>query len=166
MKYVPCGFAYKVVGLTPDTSKEPVVYRDSDAADKFLEYMVEEMDFIESTFKHCEPMQMTGSDWQAFKNTKECHICNQELGQDRVRDHCHVTGKFSGAANDECNINYKLTGRIPCVLHNLKFYDSSIIMQIIGKVQGKQLKCIPNNTEKYVSFSLGCMDFIDSFQFM
>jgi hypothetical protein len=39
-------------------------------------------------------------------------------------------------------------------------------MQAIGKVQGKQLKCIPNNMEKYISFSLGCMDFIDSFQFM
>ena len=39
-------------------------------------------------------------------------------------------------------------------------------MQAIGKVQGKQLKCIPNNMEKYISFSLGCMDFIDSFLFM
>ena len=41
-----------------------------------------------------------------------------------------------------------------------------MIMQAIGKVQGKQLKCVPNNIEKYISFSLGCMDFIDSFQFM
>ena len=39
-------------------------------------------------------------------------------------------------------------------------------MQAIGKIQGMSLKCIPNNMEKYISFSLGFMDFIDSFQFM
>ncbi|XP_071152225.1 uncharacterized protein [Mytilus edulis] len=38
-KHVPCGFAYKVVGLTPETSNEPVVYRGADAADKFVECM-------------------------------------------------------------------------------------------------------------------------------
>lgn len=167
-KHIPSGFAYKVVGLTPEITKEkePVVYRGVDAADKFVECMVGEIDYIESKFKHCEPMQMTGNDWQSFKKASHCHICNQKLGQDRVRDHCHVTGKFRGAAHKDCNINYKFTGRIPCVLHNLKGYDGHLIMQAIGKVQDKQLKCIPNKMEKYVSFSLGCMDFIDSFQFM
>ena len=75
----------------------------------------------------------------------------------KVSDHCHVTGKFRGAAHNDCNINYKFTGRIPVVFHNLRGYDSHLIMQAIGKVS-KQIKCIPNN--------MGCMDFIDSFQFM
>jgi hypothetical protein len=83
-----------------------------------------------------------------------------------ARDHCHVTGKFRGAAHNECNINYKYTGRIPVIIHNARGYDTHLIMQAIGKIQGKQLKCIPNNMEKYILFSLGCMDFIDSFQFM
>lgn len=61
--HVPCDFAYKVVGLTPETSNEPVVYRGADAADKFVECMVtQEQDDIEQKFKHCEPMIMTGSD--------------------------------------------------------------------------------------------------------
>jgi hypothetical protein len=128
--------------------------------------MVMEQEDIEQKFKHYESMKMSGSDWQAFKKTINCHICNKELGKDRVRDHCHVTGKFRGAAHNDCNINYKFTGRIPVIFHNLRGYDSHVIMQAIGKVQGKQLKCIPNNMEKYISFSLGCMDFIDSFQFM
>ncbi|CAG2200908.1 unnamed protein product [Mytilus edulis] len=165
-KHIPCGFAYKVVGLTPETSNEPVVYRGADAADKFVECMVQEQDNIEQKFKHCEPMTMTGSDWQSFKKATLCHICKKELADIRVRDHCHVTGKFRGAAHNDCNINYKFTGRIPVVFHNLRGYDSHLIIQAIGKVEGKQLNCIANNMEKYISFSLGCMDFIDSLQFM
>jgi hypothetical protein len=111
-------------------------------------------------------MKMSGSDGQAFKKAINCHICNKELGKDRVRDHCHVTGKIRGEAHNDCNINYKFMGRIPLVFHNLRGYDSHVIMQAIGTIQGKSLKCIPNSMKKYISFSLGCMDFIDSFQFM
>ena len=77
-----------------------------------------------------------------------------------------MTGKIRESAHNDCNINNKFTGRIPVICHNLRGYDSPVIMQAIGKVQGKQLKCIPNNMEKYISFSLGCMDFNDTFQFM
>ena len=52
------------------------------------------------------------------------------------------------------------------IIHNARGYDTHLIMQAIDKIQGKQLKCIPSNMEKYISFSLGYMDFIDSFQFM
>jgi hypothetical protein len=72
-KYIPCGFTYKVVGLTNKTSKQPVVYWGLDAADKFVEHMVKEQEEIGQKFKHCEPIIMTGSDWQAFKKTSNCH---------------------------------------------------------------------------------------------
>ncbi|XP_033741829.1 uncharacterized protein LOC117328409 [Pecten maximus] len=164
-EHVPSSFAYKVVGLTPETSKNPVVYRGPDVTEHFVDCMLKEQEEIEQKLKHVEPMIMTGSDWQSFKTAVDCHICGKELGDDRVRDHCHVTGTFTGPAHNDCNINYKYTGRIPVVFHNLRGYDSHLIMQAIGNVQ-KEIKCIPNNMEKYISFSMGCMDFIDSFQFM
>jgi K+/H+ antiporter YhaU regulatory subunit KhtT len=165
-KHIACGFAGKVVGLTKGTSKQPIVYRGQYTVVKFVECMVQEQEDIEQKFKHCETMLMTGSDWQSFKKAKHSHICKKELGEERVRDHCHVTGKFRGAAQYECNINYKYTCRIPVIIHNARGYDTHLIMQAIGKIQGKQLKCISNNMEKHISFLLGCMDFIDSFQFM
>ncbi|XP_033729639.1 uncharacterized protein LOC117318793 [Pecten maximus] len=164
--HVPSSFAYKIVGLTQETSKTPVIYRGPDVAEHFVECMLREQEEIEQKFKNVEPMVMTGKDWQSFNNAVYCHICGKELGDDRVRDHCHVTGKFRGAAHNECNINYKFTGRIPVVFHNLRGYDSHLIIQAIGKVSDKEIKCIPNNMEKYISFSMGCMDFIDSYQFM
>ena len=42
-----------------------------------------------------------------YDNSTLCHICKEELGKDRVRDHCQLTGKFRGAAHEACNINYK-----------------------------------------------------------
>ncbi|OWF56062.1 uncharacterized protein LOC110452091 [Mizuhopecten yessoensis] len=165
-QHVPSSFAYKVVGITQETSKEPVVYRGPDVTEKFVECMLREQEEIEQRFKNVKPMVMTGRDWQTFNSAVNCHICGRELGDDRVRDHCHVTGAFRGAAHNDCNINYKFTGRIPVVFHNLRGYDSHLIMQAIGKVSDKEIKCIPNNMEKYISFSIGCMDFIDSFQFM
>ena len=76
-KHIPCGFAYDVVGLTSSTSQQPVVYRGLDATDKFVECMVREQEGIEQRFKQCEPMKMSGSDWQAFKRAINCHICNK-----------------------------------------------------------------------------------------
>ena len=163
--HVPSSFAYKVVGLNHELSKKPVVYRGPGVAEKFVDCMLQEMEEIEEKFKHVEPMIMTKEDWRSFHKASRCHICGKDLGADKVRDHDHMTGRFRGAAHNECNLNYKFTGKIPVVFHNLRGYDSHLIMSAIGKTN-KKINCIANNMEKYISFSLGCMDFIDSFQFM
>ena len=163
--HVPSSFAYKVVGLNHELSKKPVVYRGPGVAEKFVDCMLQEMEEIEEKFKHVEPMIMTKEDWRSFHKASRCHICGKDLGADKVRNHDHMTGRFRGAAHNECNLNYKFTGKIPVVFHNLRGYDSHLIMSAIGKTN-KKINCIANNMEKYISFSLGCMDFIDSFQFM
>ncbi|XP_033729517.1 uncharacterized protein LOC117318664 [Pecten maximus] len=166
IQHIPSSFAYKVVGLAKETSNHPLIYRGPDVAENFIEYILREQEEIEQRFKHVEPMIMTGCDWQSFKSATICHIGGKGMGDDRVRDHCHVTGAFRGAAHNECNIKYKYTGRIPVVFHNVRGYNSHLIMQAIGNVSDKEIKCIPNNMEKYISFPMGCMDFIYSFQFM
>lgn len=50
--------------------------------------------------------------------------------------------------------------------HNLKGYDAHHIMNVIGKFKHKKINCIPQNHEKYISFSLGRLDFVDTFQFL
>ena len=90
----------------------------------------------------------------------------REEFRDAVRDHCHITGKYRGAAHNACNLKLRIYPKsvvIPVIAHNLKNCDAHHIMREIGKVAG-DLKCIPNNVEKYVTFSLGKPRFIDSFQ--
>ena len=64
-----------------------------------------------------------------FKNAKSCHICNKEYkkGNAPVRDHCHVTGKYREFAHADCLSN-RLTHKIYVIFHNLRGYDSNLII--------------------------------------
>ena len=79
-------------------------------------------------------------------------ICNEELGKDRVRDHCHLTAKFRGAAHEACNLKYKIPKFFPVVFHNLSGYDSHLFIKTLGNSEGN-ISCIPNNDENYISFT-------------
>ena len=110
---------------------------------------------------------------QWIANTQEtCLFCAEPLlvpnFKDSVRDHDHMTGKYRGAAHNECNFKLKLNQKtmpIPAIFHNLKGYDGHLLMQAMARVEG-EIKCIPTNTEKYISFSLGNLRFIDSLNFL
>jgi len=81
-------------------------------------------------YKFNKPLKMTDQDEEDFKKGEECHICNKKYNKTdkRVRDHCHVTGKYRGSAHESCNLNFKLTDNIPVIFHNLRGYDSHFIM--------------------------------------
>ena len=162
----PCGFCYTIVSTLDAFNKAPVVYRGSDCVDQFLSALLQEEQRISEILKTVVPMIITEEQRQAFRTARDCHICGDLLGADRVMDHDHLTGMYRGPAHNECNLNYKFSGNIPVVLHNLRGYDSHLIMQGLGKLKSQKISCIPNNTEKYISFSVGNLVFIDSLQFL
>ena len=75
------------------------------------------------------------------------------MGDDKVREHCHITKKYRGAAHWSCNINLKLSKKIPVIFHNLRGYDSHLIIKEIGKFDVK-VSAIPNGLEKYMAFTI------------
>ena len=84
----------------------------------------------------------------------------------KVRDPCHITEKYRGSAHRDCNINLKLNQKIPVVFHNLKNYDSNLIIQELGKFNLK-INVIPNGLEKYMSFTINNkLSFPIGFQFL
>ena len=146
----------------------PVEYRGPNAAEHFLEALQEEERKIKGVLANPQAMRMTWEEWHAFRTAETCHVCDKPLKGDSVRDHCHITGKYQGAAHNACNLKLRLnpkTTTIPVVFHNLRGYDSHLLMQAISKVEGR-VSCIPNNNEKYISFSLGQLCFIDIAQFL
>ena len=76
---------------------------------------------------------MSREDNEDFKNFTKCWICdNYYVDNDvTVRNHCHITGKYRYSAHRDCNINVELNHKIPVAFHNLKKYDSNLIMQEI-----------------------------------
>ena len=86
-----------------------------------------------------------------------------------VRDHCHFTGAFRGAAHQSCNLEYAINKKrykLPVLFHNLRGYDAHMIMQAVSSEHTKSINVIPNNFERYVSFSIGHLKFLDSMQFV
>ena len=71
-----------------------------------------------------------------YDNSTDCHICNEELSDDRVRDHCHLFGKFEGAAHEVCNLKYKVRTFFPVVFHNLSGSDSHLFIKTLGISEG------------------------------
>ena len=111
---------------------------------------------------------MTEKEEHLFQESNNCWICKKLIDNDdeKVRDHCHITGKFRGAAHWDCNINFQLTKKVPVIFHNLKGYDSHLIFSELHKFNLK-VDVIPNGLEKYMAFFLGKnLVFIDSVQFM
>ena len=166
-----CGFGYQVVRYD-GVANQPIIYRGEDTVDEFLKRLTQERRVINDTFKNPQPLIMTEEDNEAFGTSTHCWICEKEIDKKgknyKVKDHCHFTGKYRGAAHKECNLKLKIkpyTTAIPVVFHNLKGYDSHLIMQKIHKSYGN-ITCIANNAEKYISFSIGQLKFLDSFQFM
>ena len=151
--HVPCGFAYKVVCIDDKYTKDTVVYRGQDCVEKFLDSLKQEKWRIFDILQKPKPLIMTEQNQMDFEAASHCHICGEHLESDRVRDHCHVTGSYRGAAHNQCNLKFKIPTFIPVVFHNLKGYDSHLIMQHLGKVDA-EVTCIPNNVEKYISFTV------------
>ena len=71
-----------------------------------------------------------------YDNSTLCHICNEELGEDRVRDHCHLSDKSRGAAHEVCNLRYKVPKFFPVVYHNLSGYDSNLFIKTLENSEG------------------------------
>ena len=72
----------------------------------------------------------------------------------KVRDHCHYTKKFRGAARSICNLRYKTPKEIPLVFHNGFTHDYHSIINQLGKEFEGQLEYLGENTEKYITFSV------------
>ena len=84
---------------------------------------------------------------------------------DKVRDHCHVTGKFRGAAHNKCNLKLRIPKKLPIIFHNLQGYDGHIIFKELNNFD-VDISVIPKGIDKYMSIIVNrYITFIDSFQF-
>ena len=184
-KHEPSSFCYYIKCFN-DKVYEPVIrtYTGEDAAQKFVEMLEEDIKIINNIPK--KKMIFGEKERKQYEKETRCWICKGEFNDDKnekVRDHCHFTGRYRGAAYNKCNLDYRKPDFTPVVFHNLSGYDSHLFIKNLGFSEGK-IKCIPNNEEKYISFTKSInvgsyvnkkgetialhhkIRFIDSFKFM
>ena len=158
-KHEPISFSYYIL-CSIDGVYKPVLRKytqtkpeGANAMDVFIKWLEEDVKAI----ANIEPKQMifTEEDRKHFNKASDCWICGEYLANDRVRDHCHFTGRYRGPAHNSCNLKYRKPKSISVFFHNLSGYDSHLFIKKIGCSINKKenLKCIPYNEEKYLTFT-------------
>ena len=159
--HIPCSFCFLPVSRV-GVEFSPVFFRgerEDDIGKIFLEKLVEQVKWILNEIR--EPMLRKNTKrilWEkgekeAFAKTNICWFCRKKIEYKKVADHCHLTGRFRGAAHEVCNLKAKVPEFTPVFMHNLDGYDSHLFIKNMGNEFG-EITAIPNNEEKYVSFSL------------
>ncbi|XP_076663947.1 uncharacterized protein LOC143366632 [Andrena cerasifolii] len=139
--------------------------RDADCVSWFVNELENFANFAKPILASNVPMHdLTPEQWTTFRDATHCHICEEPFKAEdvRVRDHCHLSGRFRGPAHSECNLNYKNAFYIPIVFHNLSGYDSHFIIEEIATAFEGHVDVLPITKEKYISFTKNVEDTADS----
>ena len=106
--------------------------------------MITVVDYCKKTTKKHfnKPLKMTNENETIFQKTTKCYICEKPFYEKdiKVRDHCHITGKFRGAAHRDCDLKLQIKPenvKIPVIFHNLRGYDIILSCKALVKYQKK-----------------------------
>ena len=119
--------------------------KGEDMGKVFVDSLTEDLKPVYEILKNPKSMSMSYSDKRKHEESKNCYACAS-------KDHCHITGKYRGAACDKCNFRMKVPMFVPVLFHNLEGYDLHLFVKSLGLMEG-DIRCIPITDEKYISFS-------------
>ena len=166
-KHTPSGYSI-FTNCSFDESKNKInYYRGDDCMKKFCKDLREHaMKIINYDKKRM--VSLTTEEKIHYNKQKICYICKKEFNnndttessslerkkQQKLKDYCHYTGKYRGAALNICNLRYKVPKEIPVVFHNDSTYDYHFIIKELVKEFDGNFDCLGENTEKYITFSV------------
>ena len=154
-EHTPSGFCFYIKCVDDSLSLGPFTVTKKSEDDDLAKMFVKVIEFyvkkIYNKNKFQKRMTFSREDETVFRDSRVCHICEETITSldTKVRDHCHITGKFRGAAHNGCNLKYKVPKFYPVIFHNLARYDSHLFIRELGG----DIKCIPSNDETYISFT-------------
>ncbi|CAH3171239.1 unnamed protein product [Porites evermanni] len=156
-KHEPSGFCFYIKGIVPDKSFKPIIYTKTNDSDNVASIFVNKLSEVTKSiyndfYRRPKPLRLNKEEQKSFDKAEICHICSTELKEDKVRDHCHFTGNYRGAAHNKCNLMCKKPRILPVIFHNLQGYDAHLFIKQLACLPG-ELNCIPSTEEKYISFS-------------
>ena len=161
---VPCSFAYKVGLVNKKYGKKIILYRGRNTVNVFIKSILNKWNYFRKiTRKYFNKNLIMSAEENRLMDFNRLI----ENTDNKVRDHCHINGKYRGAAHYCCNINLKLTKKAPAIFHNLKGYDSHLIFKELSGFNGLKISVIPNGLEKNIAFTLNKnLAFVDSMLLM
>ena len=153
--HVPCSFACKVVCIDDKFTKPIVAFRGKNAAHEFVKVILNKYEYCKKVMKKHfnKNLIISEKEEEQFQSSNISWIFEKliDFDDEKVRDHCHVTGKLRGAAHWSCKINLQLTEKVPVIFQNLRGYDSHLIFRELNKFDVK-IEVISDGLEKYMAF--------------
>ena len=157
----PCGYKINVLNsITNETDSS--LYRGSDCMNHFVKTCRTMRLQIMNKLQINVPIIMTREDEYDLNNATHCSVCENPCDpDDKVRDHCHMTGKYRGSAHSSCNLHVNFKDlEIPVFVHNLKGYDSHISICNAHECQSKiKIDAIAQNSEQFIKFGFDNLQF-------
>ena len=155
-KHEPSGFCLYIKGIVPNII-EAIIYTKKKSTDNISKIFVSKLAKVTNKiyndfYRRPKLLKLTKQEQISFDKAKTSHICKASLLKDKVRDHCHFTGQYRGAAHNSCNLQCRKPMIFPVIFHNLHRYDSHLFIKQLSTIPG-DLNCIPSTEEKYISFS-------------
>ena len=146
------------------SENERKYYREKDCMKMFCNDLKQQVNKI-INYEMKAMIPLTNEEKESYENQEICHISEKEFCTDKdnkkefklkrkVRDHCHYTGKYRGAALSICNLRYKISKEILVVFHNGSTYDYHFIIKHLAREFKGYFYCLGENTEKYITFSV------------
>ena len=152
--HTPSGWCLHSKFAYGDVNKPTTQYRGPNCVEKLCEHIISEAKRLYTSFPEKPMMPLTKSQLKEYRSITKCHICFKEFGdKGKVRDHCHYSGLYRGAAHFSCNLRYKIPSYIPVVFHNLGGYDAHLFIRELAK-HTSHMGVIVKNVEDYISFSI------------
>ena len=89
--------------MTIDLFYFSIIFKGKNCINEFIKWVFRQKVWINQViYQHFnKKLIMTNEDEEIYNNSQICWICKQELNTDKVGNHCHVTGKFRGAAHNK-----------------------------------------------------------------
>ena len=163
---------YHIIAELEDVLKNE--YYKSSLGYNIVDWFVDEVIKLENKmtfyFKNTnKDIIMTEEDYEDYRNINICRFCEKNIKSDKIRDHCHLTGKNRGPAHNTCNINVtqKQSNFVPFIFQNLCKYDLHMFFKKLVDLKNDKVKIdiIPKTNEEYTSVTYGCIRFIDGYRF-
>ena len=152
-KHEPSSFCYYIKSFNEKVYKsKKVSYTGEDDSQKLVEMLCEDMKDI-ANIPNKE--MIFGEEKDRYTKASKCWICGERgftTKNFKVRDHCHVTGRFRGVTHNLCNLMYRSTKFTLVLFRNLSGYDAHLFIKKLGGIEGN-IDCIPNTDEKYISIT-------------
>ena len=167
--HIPCSVGLKLISSIPTVQADYWQCRGENCIDAFLARLLEIEKICVDYLFDDKRMIFTHQNAAEFQAAFECYICKKKFVREseKVRDHCHITGNYRGAAHSRCNLQLQKTYKIPVFFHNWRGYDSHLIVHKLPNYPEMNVNIIGQSMEKYLILNWGShIVFKDSLQFM